>query len=93
MDNTGIATAIIDASPALMRTAITTANNNISGARMSRRRDIMITSCIIFTSLVILVTNEAELNLSKLEKENSWILLNNPFLNSAEKPTEAWEEQ
>ena len=91
--NTGIATAMTDARLALIRTAMITANKSIRGARIISRNDIMITSCTIFTSLVIRVVRDAELNLSILENENSCILLNKPFLSSAAKPTDACEEK
>jgi hypothetical protein len=71
-----------------MCTAITTANNNIGGARMSKGNSITITSYKMFMSLVMRVVSNEELNLSRLENENSCILLNTPLRSSAEKPTE-----
>ena len=70
----GMATRKINDSLALMEMAAMLAEMSITGARTKMRMVIIKAFWALVTSVVRRVMREAVLNLSKLAKENSWIL-------------------
>ena len=77
----------------LSRMDSTKAATSITGARTSSRMPIIRVICMLFTSLVSRVTNDAVENFSMLEKAKSWMCSYSARRSSAPKPCPAMEER
>ena len=76
----------------LIRSAMSVAHTSMTGARTMMRITIMKAIWTLLTSEVSLITREAVLNRSVLEKENPWIFPKRPRRISLPNPMLAMEE-
>lgn len=86
---TAIAKRKIVLSLGLMKKHMHMLRISIMGDRTATLRDIWYAVCMLVTSVVILVTRPAVLNLSMLEKEKVWIFSYIASLKFAAKPDDA----